>query len=171
MNATDLLPPLATLPPAPSDPYESCWSVVLARTPRGDEEVSRHLMPLTRAQRSLLLATDGELSLKQVVAQQPELRTARLSREAARLLAFGLVKQVRGELPRQLIVEAMNLTIRVPLSTFAPREGARPPALAARAHAAPTPRPTPRREAGAWPVQAIALAAILALAAVWLANL
>jgi hypothetical protein len=166
MNAaTDLMQPLATLPPAPSDPYEACWTVVLARTPRGDDEVSRHLMPLTRAQRSLLLATDGELSLKQVVAQQPELRTARLSREAARLLAFGLVKQVRGELPRQLIVEAMNLTIRVPLSTFTPRE-----AQGAPVHPAPAPHPTPRRETGAWPVQAIALAAVFALAAIWLTN-
>lgn len=163
MYATDTLAALATMPPSPSDPYESSWTVVLARTPRGDEEVSRHLMPLTRAQRALLLALDGELSLAQAVAQQPDLRTARLSREAARLLAFGLVKQVRGELPRQLIVEAMNLTIRVPLSTFAPRE-------AAPAHAAPAPRATPRREVGAWPVQAIALAAIFALAALWLAN-
>jgi hypothetical protein len=100
-----------------------------------------------------------------VVAQQPELRTARLSREAARLLAFGLVKQVRGELPRQLIVEAMNLTIRVPVSTFAPRAAASTPE-----HPAPAPRATPRRETGAWPVQAIALAAIVALAALWLAN-
>jgi hypothetical protein len=57
----------------------------------------------------------------------------------------------------------------VPLSTFTPREVQSAPVQPT---AAPrtTPHPTPRRETGAWPVQAIALAALFALVALWLTN-
>ena len=52
------------------------------------------------AQRDLLGSLDGRRSLRQLVLSRPTLQSARLARDAARLLAFGLVKQLRGELPR-----------------------------------------------------------------------
>lgn len=109
--------------PAPTgvvaDPYESAWTVVLQRTPRGEDEIRRPLMPLNRAQQDLLVNLDGKRSLRLLVAQMPQLASARLSRDAARLLAFGLVRQVQGELPRALVVEAMNLTMKLPAAAFA----------------------------------------------------
>jgi predicted transcriptional regulator len=106
--------------PAPAqDPYRAAWNVVLERTSRGDAEAQQPQLRLSSPQRQLLAAIDGRRSLHAVVARQPELATARLSREAARLLAFGLVRQIQGELPRALVVAAMNLTLQMPAGTAA----------------------------------------------------
>lgn len=117
MSAAQPFPLTSRTPHA--DPYESAWAVVLARTPRGDDELRRPLMPLGRCQQALLNAIDGRRSLRLLAAQHPELRSPRLSRDAARLLAFGLVRQVHGELPRALVVDAMNLTMHLPAAAFA----------------------------------------------------
>jgi hypothetical protein len=104
--------------PAITPPAEGIGHVVLGRTPRGDVEVERALFPLNPAQRELLLLLDGRRSLRQLVAAQPKLQSARLARDAARLLAFGLVKQLRGELPRDVVVSSMNLTMKLPAEAF-----------------------------------------------------
>ncbi len=96
------------------DPYESAWDVVLVRTPRGEDEIRRPIIPLSKVQQDILMAIDGVHSLHELVRLRPELKSHRLSRDCARLLAFGVVKTVRGELPQALVVQAMNLTIRVP---------------------------------------------------------
>ncbi len=96
------------------DPYRSAWDVVLGMTGRGEAELRQPLVRLSRAQRQLLAALDGRRSLQLLVARQPDLASPRLSRDAARLLAFGLVRQVHGELPRELVVAAMNLTLQLP---------------------------------------------------------
>ncbi|MCU0952801.1 MAG: hypothetical protein MUC68_17620 [Burkholderiaceae bacterium] len=135
--------PDTTSLPAPigavADPYESAWTVVLVRTPRGEDEIRRPLMPLNRAQQDLLVNLDGKRSLRLLVAQHPSLSSARLSRDAARLLAFGLVRQVQGELPRALVVDAMNLTMRLPAAAFAALAPVlpEPPAAEPRARAHP----------------------------------
>lgn len=104
--------------PHTANPAEGIGHVVLGRTPRGDAEMQRALFPLSAAQRDLLNALDGKRSLRQLVVTQPALQSARLARDAARLLAFGLVKQLRGELPRDVVVSSMNLTMRVPAEAF-----------------------------------------------------
>ncbi len=101
------------------DPYRSAWDVVLGLTGRGEAELRQPLVRLSPAQRQLLTALDGRRSLQLLVARQPDLASARLSRDAARLLAFGLVRQVQGELPRELVVAAMNLTLQVPAGAAA----------------------------------------------------
>lgn len=101
-----------------SAPATDAWAVVMGRTPRGDAEVGRPVFPLSRAQRELLGALDGRHSLRELITAQPAMASARLSRDAARLLAFGLVKQLRGELPRDIVVASMNLTMRVPADAF-----------------------------------------------------
>jgi hypothetical protein len=150
-------PPLA-------DKTHGIGHVVLGRTPRGDSETQHALFPLSQAQRDLLLSLDGRRSLRQLVATQPTLQSARLARDAARLLAFGLVKQLRGELPREVVVSSMNLTMRLPADAFrhlaarsqraaAPAEPATPPAQPTRAQ---------------WPWITLALAAgLILLIAVW----
>lgn len=102
------------------DPYESAWGVVLARTARGDEQLQRLAFALSSGQRALLKALDGKSSLLLLVAADPNLRSHRLARDAARLLTFGLVKQIQGELPAELIVQSMNLTMRLPAGVFSP---------------------------------------------------
>lgn len=108
-------------PAAGLDPYEHAWDVVLARTPRGEDELRKPLLPLTPAQQEILLMLDGESSLRELAGLRSSLRSARLSRDAARLLAFGLVRQVRGEFPRDLVVSAMNLTMKLPAGAFRPQ--------------------------------------------------
>jgi hypothetical protein len=108
-------------PAAGPDPYEHAWDVVLARTPRGEDELRKPLLPLTPPQQEILLMLDGESSLRELAALRSSLRSARLSRDAARLLAFGLVRQVRGEFPRDLVVSAMNLTMKLPVGAFRPQ--------------------------------------------------
>lgn len=105
--------------PGTNDPHEASWAVVLERTLRGEDEIRRPLMPLSKAQQELLLNLDGKRSLRLLVVHQPELRSGRLARDAARLLAFGLVRQVSGELPRALVVDAMNQTMRLPAQAVA----------------------------------------------------
>lgn len=100
------------------DPFESSWDVVLARSSRGEDELRRPIIPLSRAQLHILASIDGAYSLHELVRLHPELKSHRLSRDCARLLAFGVVKTVRGELPRDLVVQAMNLTVRVPAAAF-----------------------------------------------------
>ncbi len=97
-----------------ADPYESAWDVVLVRTLRGEDEIRRPIIPLSKVQQDILMAVDGVHSLHELVRLRPELKSHRLSRDCARLLAFGVVKAVRGELPQALVVQAMNLTVRLP---------------------------------------------------------
>jgi hypothetical protein len=102
------------LTPTAHDPYCSARDVVLERTSRGEAEAQHPQLRLSSAQRQLLGALDGRRSLHAVAARVPALASERLSRDAARLLAFGLVRQVQGELPRALVVAAMNLTLHMP---------------------------------------------------------
>ena len=155
----------ATLTDRPSlaPPNDGIGHVVLGRTPRGDVEVERALFPLSAAQRDLLLALDGRRSLRQLVVTMPALQSARLARDAARLLAFGLVKQLRGELPRDVVVASMNLTMRLPADAF--RHLAR---SAEGASATPAIAPPLRRATATWPWITIGLAtAVVLLVAVW----
>jgi len=150
------------------------WAVVMGRTPRGDSEVERPVFPLSRAQRELLSALDGRHSLRELITAQPAMASARLSRDAARLLAFGLVKQLRGELPRDIVVASMNLTMRLPADAFR-HLGAR---NAPRTAPAPVQGKTPARPkkaraaAGAgrhlWLATGLMLFAAAATAAWWL---
>jgi hypothetical protein len=140
-----------------NDPAEGIGHVVLGRTPRGDAEVQRALFPLSAAQRDLLNALDGRRSLRQLVLTQPTLQTARLARDAARLLAFGLVRQLRGELPRDVVVSSMNLTMRLPAAAFRHLQKAEAPAAPKRAPAPAT------RSLSHWPWYTLALAAGVAL--------
>lgn len=137
--------------------------VVLGRTPRGDSEVQRALFPLSAAQRDLLLALDGRRSLRQLVATQPTLQSARLARDAARLLAFGLVKQLRGELPRDVVVSSMNLTMRLPAAAFRPLPEADTAPSTEPAPTAATPHSGPARASAPWPRVSLALGAGVAL--------
>lgn len=151
--------------PHTANPDEGIGHVVLGRTPRGDAEMQRALFPLSAAQRDLLNALDGRHSLRQLVVTRPALQSARLARDAARLLAFGLVKQLRGELPRDVVVSSMNLTMRVPAEAFqhlqqadaAPGKGATPKAAVPAAHRHPH-----------WPWFTLALAAsVVLLVVLW----
>jgi len=117
------------VPTNAADPLKSAWDVVLARTTRGDNESGRPFFPLSRAQRQIMLAIDARSSLRELVQQHPDLHSDRLLRDAARLLAFGLVKQLHGEFPQQLVVDAINLTNAIPVDAF-------PTLVAARAEAA-----------------------------------
>lgn len=148
-----------------ADPSEGIGHVVLGRTPRGDAEMQRALFPLSAAQRDLLNALDGRRSLRQLVVTQPALQSARLARDAARLLAFGLVKQLRGELPRDVVVSSMNLTMRVPAEAFRHLQ---------QADAAPGKAATPKAAVSAtrrhahWPWFTLALAAsVVLLVVLW----
>ncbi len=115
MTAASLPPSLPVHPGRRAgDPFASAWSVVLQRTLRGEDEIRRPIIAVSKAQQDLLLALNGRLSLRELVDANPALASARLSRDAARLLSFGLVRQVTGELPRELVVASMNLTQRIP---------------------------------------------------------
>jgi hypothetical protein len=146
--------------PHRADPAAGIGHVVLGRTPRGDAETQRAMFPLSAAQRDLLNALDGKRSLHQLVVTQPALQSARLARDAARLLAFGLVKQLRGELPRDVVVSSMNLTMRVPAEAFGHLQQANAePGKAATPKAAVPPA---QRHAH-WPWFTLALAASMVL--------
>jgi hypothetical protein len=145
--------------PHRADPAAGIGHVVLGRTPRGDAETQRALFPLSAAQRDLLTALDGQRSLRQLVVTQPALQSARLARDAARLLAFGLVKQLRGELPRDVVVSSMNLTMRMPAEAFRHLQQNEAAAKPAAPKAA---APAERRHAH-WPWFTLALAAGVAL--------
>lgn len=147
---------------------DGAWHVVLERSPRGDDAHRLSLLPLTASQRTLLQALDGEHSLRQLVERTPALGSKRLTRDAARLLAFGLVRQVHGELPQHLVVDAMNLTLHVPAAAFAPPAAAAPEADDEQA-APRAPRPPQPRLALAVTAFAVGLLA-LAVLSLWLIN-
>ncbi len=116
---------------------------------------------MSTAQRTLLQALDGQCSLRELTAAHPTLASVRLSRDAARLLAFGLVKQLRGELPREIVVASMNLTMRVPAEAFRH--------LAARAPAPAVSADPPLAGASALRLWAVAALTVTALAVAALA--
>jgi hypothetical protein len=147
-------------------PAADAWAVVLGRTPRGDTELGRPLFPLSAAQRTLLQALDGQCSLRELTAAQPTLASVRLSRDAARLLAFGLVKQLRGELPREIVVASMNLTMRVPAEAYR-HLAARAPAPAVTAEPAGA-SALPRWIVAALTATALAVAALAVVSFGWL---
>lgn len=97
-------------------------AVVLELTRRGREELERPRFGLRGHQRRLLAQCDGRRSLHDCAEADPRLQPVRLARDAARLVAFGLARPVCGELPRELMVEAMNLTARIPLDRLPPLE-------------------------------------------------
>lgn len=105
--------PRATAEPPP---------VVLELTRRGREELVQPRFGLHGHQRRLLEQCDGRRSLHDCAEADPRLQPVRLARDAARLVAFGLARQARGELPPELMVEAMNLTVRIPLDRLPPLE-------------------------------------------------
>lgn len=135
--------------------------VVLEATRRGREELGRPRFGLAGNQRRLLTQLDGLRSLDECAVAEPRLLRQRLARDAARLVAFGLARQVRGELPRETLVAAMNLTARIPLDQFPPLEPERTVTPTLRPSVAPSPNgrapsydeppltpPPPRR----WPI-------------------
>jgi hypothetical protein len=92
--------------------------VVLERTRRGQVELERPQLNLSGPQRRLLAALNGARTLREIVAVDPGVDALRAPRNAARLVAFGLAKEVRGQLPQQLVVSALNLTMRIPLEAL-----------------------------------------------------
>lgn len=123
--------------------------VVLERTRRGEDELARPLFGLGASRLRLLAAIDGRSSLDALAAADAQLVRQRLVRDAARLVAFGLARQVRGELPREYLVAAMNLTVRIPrpalLAQGAGKAAERAAAPEASAAAAPVQRPADAR--------------------------
>lgn len=142
--------------------------VVLEATRRGREDLERPRFGLGGGQRRLLSQLDGTRSLDECAAAEPRLQRQRLVRDAARLVAFGLARQVRGELPQQMLVDAMNLTARIPLDRLPPLEpeqtvmptlGPRvAPSPNGRAHLRGEPPLTAQRRRG-WPI--VLLAALI----------
>lgn len=99
--------------PAPST-IDLALEVVLERTRRGDEELIRHRFGLGAARWQLLAAIDGVRALGVLTQPGAYPGASRLVSDAARLVAFGLCRSVRGELPRSFMIAAMNLTMRLP---------------------------------------------------------
>jgi hypothetical protein len=97
-------------------PSGDALEVVLIRTRRGEDELGRPVFGLGLSRLRLLAALDGQSTLNALASADPELVRQRLVRDAARLVAFGLAKQIKGELPREYLVAAMNLTVRIPRS-------------------------------------------------------
>ncbi len=152
---------------------DSAGSVVLESTRRGREELERPRFGLGGNQRRLLAQLDGARSLDECAAAEPRLQQPRLARDAARLVAFGLARQVRGELPQDLLVAAMNLTARIPLDQLPPLEPERTVIPMTPRVARPLNRPTQllaeastARSGRRWPVVLIALAIAAAIAAI-----
>jgi hypothetical protein len=131
------------------------------RTSRGDNESARPFFPLSKAQREIMLAIDATSPLRELVRQRPDLKSDRLLRDAARLLAFGLVRQLHGEFPQQLVVEAMNLTSAIPVDAF-------PALAAARKEAAAEERMARARSSERWLMLLAALVAMVLAGAVLL---
>jgi hypothetical protein len=153
-------------------------SVVLEATRRGREELERPRFGLGGSQRLLLSQLDGARSLDDCVALDPRLQRQRLARDAARLVAFGLARQVRGELPSEMLVAAMNLTVRIPLDRLPPLDPERTvsPTLAPRVAPSPNGRahwsgeaPLTAERRRWWPV--VLLAALLGAAIAGIAYL
>lgn len=154
---------------------QSAGDVVLEATRRGHEELEQPRFGLGRQQRRLLAQLDGIRSLDECQAADLKLQRPRLARDAARLVAFGLARQVRGELPQDLLVAAMNLTVRIPLDQLQPLEPERTvtptlaPRVAPRHHRGAPPieaTPSPPRPTRLWPVVLLALLVIAAVAAI-----
>jgi len=149
-------------------------AVVLELTRRGREELEQPRFGLHGHQRRLLERFDGQRSLVDCADADPRLQPVRLARDAARLVAFGLARQVRGELPPDLIVEAMNLTARIPLDRLPPLEPERtvspmmPRVATTRGRHTPIQeQPTPSEpEKPRWPIAWLAAAVALAVAAI-----
>lgn len=129
--------PLATLAPsglnlrpmpavrAPAT-IDRALTVVLERTRRGDEELIQHRFGLGAARWQLLAAIDGKHPLGQLDLQGADFTVQRRASDAARLVAFGLCRAVSGELPRSMMVAAMNLTMRLPRALIAADTRQRP---------------------------------------------
>ncbi len=92
--------------------------VALERTRRGQAELEKPQLNLSGPQRRLLAALNGARTLREILAVDPGVDAVRVPRNAARLVAFGLAKEVRGQLPQQLVVSALNLTMRVPVEAL-----------------------------------------------------
>ncbi|MFN3564427.1 MAG: hypothetical protein ACK4V1_00375 [Burkholderiaceae bacterium] len=103
---------------ASSAPAADPLDVALERTRRGQAELERPQLNLSGPQRRLLAAFNGTRTLREILAADPGVDASRAPRNAARLVAFGLAKEVRGRLPQQLVVSALNLTMRIPLDAL-----------------------------------------------------
>lgn len=99
---------------ASADPLD----VALERTRRGQAELEQPHLNLSGPQRRLLAAFNGARTLREILAADPGVDAIRAPRNAARLIAFGLAKETRGKLPQQLVVSALNLTMRIPLEAL-----------------------------------------------------
>jgi hypothetical protein len=148
--------------------------VVLEATRRGREEIERRRFPLREHQRRLLGQLDGHRSLADCADADPRLQPVRLLRDAARLVAFGLARQVHGELPPQLMVEAMDLTARIPLDQLPPLEPERTVSPTMSPRVAPSPsrhapaheEPPPQAEGLHWSVALLAVMLAAAIGAI-----
>jgi len=118
----DRLLPALKVAQMQSDSDAEAAAVVLELTRRGREETEQPRFGLHAHQRRLLAQLDGQRSLADCADADARLQPVRLARDAARLVAFGLARQVRGELPPELMVEAMDLTARIPLDKLPPLE-------------------------------------------------
>jgi hypothetical protein len=121
----EAMPPSSPAPDAvgaPSGGAVEAAAVVLEPTRRGRDELEQPRFGLRGHQRLLLAQLDGRRSLGNCADADPRLQPVRLARDAARLVAFGLARQVHGELPPKLMVEAMDLTARIPLDQLPPLE-------------------------------------------------
>ena len=108
-------PQIDAAPPVrPPGTIEHALGVVLGRTRRGSEELIQHRFNLGTARRQLLGAVDGVRTLGELTQPDAAPNAQRLVSDAARLVAFGLCRSVRGELPQRFMVAAMNLTLRLP---------------------------------------------------------
>ena len=149
-------------------------AVVLELTRRGREELVQPRFGLHGHQRRLLEQCDGRRSLRDCAEADPRLQPVRLARDAARLVAFGLARQADGELPPELMVEAMDLTARIPLDRLPPLEPERTVSPMVPRVATTRGRYTPVREEQAtaepekprWPIVWLAATVALAIAAI-----
>jgi hypothetical protein len=148
-------------------------SVVLEATRRGREELERPRFGLGGNQRRLLAQLDGSRSIEECARAESRLQRPRLARDAARLVAFGLARQVRGELPQELLVAAMNLTARIPLDQLPPLEPERTVIpMAPRVAPSPASRAQPREEAvptgggRRWPIALLIVLLAVAVVAI-----
>jgi hypothetical protein len=155
-------------------PAGGAAAVVLEPTRRGREELEQPRFGLHGHQRRLLAQCDGRRSLHECAEADPRLQPVRLARDAARLVAFGLARQIDGELPPELMVEAMNLTARIPLDRLPPLEPERTvspmlPRVATTRGRQPAARVEPepaQPERPRWPVVWLAALVALAVAAI-----
>ena len=106
--------PITPPPPRPPSTIDRALDVVLERTRPGDEELTLNRFGLGAARWQLLAALDGVRALGELTQPGAHPNATRLVSDAARLVAFGLCRSVRGELPRSFMIAAMNLTMRIP---------------------------------------------------------